>query len=217
MAKGDFVGMGKKFNEMTFAEKREHIWEYYRIHILGALAVIALAASFIYGTFINPPPETFAQFAFYGGFYVGEETLTNMREYMDRRLALDTKEYITQSFECYTGDGLDVEYSRAMIEKFSVMLAVAEIDIVITNKSGAEYLGEDDAFLKFSEILSSAELDSLNGRLYFDAAGEAVGVKLDGSRALADCGIDSADMIALFMVNSKRLDAAADIMRILWE
>ncbi|MDR1530978.1 MAG: hypothetical protein LBS62_02115 [Clostridiales bacterium] len=217
MAKGNFVGMGKEFNEMTFAEKREHIWEYYRIHILGALAILALIVSFIYGTFINPPPETFAQFAFYGDFYVGEETLTNMRTYMDQRLALDTKKYVTQSFECYTAEGLDVEYSRAMMEKFFVMLAVSEIDIVITNKAGAEYLGEDEAFLKLSEILSPGELGSLEDKLYFDAAGDAAGIKLDGSRALADSGVDSADLIALAMVNSKRLDAAAEILRIFWE
>lgn len=42
-------GMNKeKWNKMTKAQKREHIWEYYNIHIVSALIVLAIISWFVY-------------------------------------------------------------------------------------------------------------------------------------------------------------------------
>ena len=37
----------KKFKELSFTEKLQYIWEYYRLIIAAVIAVILIAASFI--------------------------------------------------------------------------------------------------------------------------------------------------------------------------
>ena len=46
----------EKFKKMTFHQKLDHIWEYYRWHILITVVVLGLASSWVYGIVTEKEP-----------------------------------------------------------------------------------------------------------------------------------------------------------------
>lgn len=57
-----------KLREMSFAEKRQYIWEYYKLHIAGLVIAIAVIGSMLNTLVFNPPRQEYVYFAWVGPF-----------------------------------------------------------------------------------------------------------------------------------------------------
>jgi hypothetical protein len=206
------MSMGKTFKEMTFAEKREHIWEYYRLHILGGVIVLAVLGNILYGIF-NPPPATYAQVTLTGQVYAPEEAMNSLCALLGETLALNPEAEEIQSFVYTTLEGLDIEYQQAMMQRFSVMVAASEIDVLLTEEAGLAGLADQGIALDLREALD-AEAQTLLGDKLRAVGGVPLGVSLGGSEALARCGLPEG-LVAVVVSNSRRVAHGVEVIRVL--
>ncbi len=71
----------EKFKELDSKQKREYIWEYYKVHIISTIVVVALIVSGIVG-YVNRPRYDYevSMYTLYGFDEVESEALCNILE-----------------------------------------------------------------------------------------------------------------------------------------
>ena len=112
----------------------EHIWEYFKIPIIGVIVFFVIIGSIIYNV-LNPGPVVVLGIAWDYGFQL-EEFYDTLAEELMTGLSLDSyKERIeiTQFFE--TGEP---QMDMVNMQRFAAMLSVGELDIIVTSKEGIE-------------------------------------------------------------------------------
>ena len=139
-----------KLKEMTFAEKRWYIWEYYKLHIILGAAGIAIVSSMIYTTFINPPKNDYLYIAWQAGL-APTEMLDNLGERLS--VIVEDPERYQVSVRSYTlGD--DPQMNHALITRFHAMLSIGEIHAVLTTEEEAEQFAEFGIIASLDEVLT---------------------------------------------------------------
>jgi len=74
-----------KLKEMSFKEKVEYIWEYYKFHIIIFAVILIITGTIIYSQVLNPAPETILFISFNGGVAT-EEQISDLTSYLENRL-----------------------------------------------------------------------------------------------------------------------------------
>lgn len=153
----------EKLQDMTFCGKLSYLWEYYKLHAIGAVAVILLIIYFVHGA-ITPDITT----QFYAALVdnsvdtqILEEYKTGFADYIQldperERIDLNSS-YVLSS---------DNEYSMRMNEVFSTHLATGVFDVIIAPEtlfSDYAYYGYLD---KLSEQLPTDVYSSLTDYFY---------------------------------------------------
>lgn len=167
-----------KIKKMTFAEKKEYIWDYYKIHIIGVLVIIGAIVGSIMAFNANNYKTVFNA-VIADGYMTGQD---------DRTDALTTgfSEYLgidgvneraifnyNISLKSKAGDE-DVYYSR---QKLITMSAAREIDGFIAEYDSIGIYSDDETLFltDLNELFTSEELAKMDSYIvYF--------TKSDGSK-----------------------------------
>jgi len=222
-----------KMREMTFTEKRQYIWEYYKLHFIGAL----LAGVFIFNLLniwiLNPNREYYVYIAWLGNpipfeylqglSYSLEEIVDNP----DRQLVQVTS---------YTASPLPAE-TMAIQTRFIAMMQLQELDIFLTSHDGIYDVAAEGFIQPIHEVMSY--LAQLNPTLHAeltagerlrtityqhsfpDNAGErpyimdVMAVSVVGSRHLEAVGIDASDLYMSVISNTRRPAQIAEVLEVL--
>lgn len=177
-------GMNKeKWQAMTKEQKREHIWEYYKLPIIAVLCVIALAAWFIYEkvTYVEPvmgvvmtdvftrqeDDSCFHEFLERAGYKVYDGAVNmqqNLRFYMD-------KENISHLMD--NGNNYN-----ALMGMFSVQ----EYDLIFSQPKVFATCAIEGAMMDLSTVLPAELLEKHKDRLLFSDE--------DGTVTAYPCGVN---------------------------
>jgi len=137
----------EQFARMTPAQKREHIWTYYKAHILLAVILIAIAGSSLYRVVTAKEPVLYTAFV---NVSVSEELGTALSEEY-----LVSRGYDTGKREIYFYEDLrisanprpeDAEYAYTSGLKIMATIETGDLDLVFMNReaydlcSGSGYL-----------------------------------------------------------------------------
>jgi len=137
----------KKLKEMTLKEKIGYIWEYYRMHIIGAVIVVIVAGSIINGI-MNPPVPAYAGVAFYE-IYLGENFEDILSRMMNEALVEDTE--LEQVYVHSFLSGGDPSAEMALAQKLMAMLVVNELDLIVAELEMIENFITEDIFMPLAE------------------------------------------------------------------
>ena len=180
MAKGNSINdeikeQKKKFKELTFSEKLQYIWEYYRLIIAAIIAVILIVASFIHA-YIRNNYDTVCDIAVCDGKITGYDTDDDL---------------LTTGFTSYLGiDGkkerIHPDYSYTLEEKF-VLSQTNNLDGYMSEYDDIDHFCFDTScfFYDLRDLFSSEELEQLSDYIIYHTHndGETVPVAVDLSKA----------------------------------
>ena len=154
-----FAEEGAKLKEMNFTEKRQYIWEYYKLQIFIFGVVVFIAGSLI-NSWLNPPKRDYLYISWQGGM-VSMDSL-NMLEGRLSIIVEDPEQYMV-SVRSYELTG-EPQMDQAIITRFHAMLSVGEIHAVITTSESIREFAEFGIIIPITEVL--AELEKLCGYAY---------------------------------------------------
>jgi len=118
-----------KLREMSFKEKLDHIWEYYKFFIIGLVIFLIILGSLINAWFINPQPQTALFISWNSGFAMDVQ-LTELSNKLTERLVEETANE-TVVVSMMLTDTNDPTLNMASTQRLVAMLAAGEIDVFI--------------------------------------------------------------------------------------
>ena len=207
----------EKFRQMTFAEKRWYIWEYYKLHIIGVSIVLFMIGYIIHGRF-NPPLQDYMYIAWLDvpASHIQLERLASglitVVEDPERQHVIITNYSAVQ----------DPQFNMALQARFMAYLRVGAIDVFVIPRQGVYELNIEGFIRPFDEVaayLSNSEIyDIFNNRLVpleFDGEIRNMAVSLTGSPFLEEFGIVDDDIYLSIVANTERLSVIARALEVL--
>lgn len=200
---------------MTGKEKVEYIWEYFKIHIIVTICVIAAITSFVIEINTNP------QYVF---------NLTMLGQYQDMTKSADFEKEVTKALlgensgrkqaqvdfyplttSAQTGQ-LELQYEYT--QKFMVMLATSSLDAMILDEASFNSVCKDNGLLRLDTV-SGIDLKGLKTvEASNEKQGKGIyGIKVDDLKKLKDIQFDSEGKILCIASNSKHVDNAVKFLK----
>ncbi|MBD8068635.1 hypothetical protein [Bacillus sp. PS06] len=167
--------MKKKLSEilapMSFSEKRAYLWEYYKIHLLVSIVIIALIIAT--ATSFGDKKDVVLNLVVMGES-VDSLSLESLKETMNSELLTEdeSKDYTVSVRSIQYSSGQMDMHSSVGLQKMAAEVATKSIDIFVVEKALFEQLNNDGQLLPFEEI-SGIDLSSFNeSELYSSALKE---------------------------------------------
>lgn len=202
VAKVDLMGM-------PFKKRVEYIWDYYKLYIIGTLAVIFFVGSFIYGQ------VTKINCAFNITFTVNAIHDDNMSTLEDEltKLIVNPDEKRTEAMisviPVSESTGIDAGTNMQMMQKFTVQVAASEIDLLVIDKLDIDGMVSQGLLLNLNEVSGL----NVNGDLLIKAAdGKDYGISLANSGVLKAMDFNTENMVLAVCASSKRLESAPKVI-----
>ena len=145
-----------KLRQMTFKNKVEYIWEYYKVPIIIFGVLLALIGSLINTIFINPPPKITLAISWNAG-YVFEEQLEVLSNVMNEQIIDESKNERVDVLHLFFTDD-DPMISMANIQRLAAMVAAGQIDIFIVNSLLLEDYSINGYLQPMDEVLSKVRV-----------------------------------------------------------
>lgn len=119
-----------KFKELTKKEKIEHIWEYYKLHIIGGGLAIFMLSSLLFQIFSPQPPEAAVNLVIMGLYNHDDEKLDAFKEEIEN--IIDNGESGKVEVDTFQVDwSVASPMEVAMNQKLVLMFQAQEIDVMI--------------------------------------------------------------------------------------
>jgi len=184
--RGEFA----KLRAMNFTDKRQYIWEYYKIHLLATVIVLFGIGAFINTFFLNPAPRDYIYVAWVG-LPVPADQLDALSELLTPLLVEDpTREVVTITF---------YPPSSAMQQRFSALVQIGMVDVIVGEAAGIQQLSDDRGWLRTLDELPDAPIK----------------IGLYGSPILAQAGIDAQDLYLGVMINTSNMERVLRMIEVL--
>lgn len=210
------VGVMVDIKSMSNKKKAEYIWEYYKLHIIGALAVIFIVASLIHGQI------TKIDYVF-NLTLIGNNFDENKKTELEKQLGSiviktgdQKKQAIVNVLPLEGSSKVSASMSSTSTQKFIAEISVGEIDVVILDKGMAQAFAKQDMFSRLDNI---KELDLLG--IKYEKI-EAVGsdnikavyaINAEDIKILKYMGFDTDNMVIGIISTCKQKDKAATVIK----
>jgi hypothetical protein len=125
-----FKGEAAKLKQMNFTEKRQYIWEYYKLHFGLTLLVLFIAYGFLDAWVLNPAKDELLNVAWLAENEI-EEKFTTIQDALIPAIVTDPeKETCTVYSFAETGDP---QFDMARGQQFQALLSSGQLDIFIVS------------------------------------------------------------------------------------
>jgi len=151
-----------KLREMTFKEKMEYIWEYYRYLIIGVLIVLFIIGSLLNTWLVNPPADA-ALFISWNAGFVTEEQFDSLNGVL-KELLINEKENKEIIISYIPVNDTDPTLVMAGLQRTVAMVAAGSIDIFILDAQLLEH-NTNSGFLRPLESILE-EIQAINHTVY---------------------------------------------------
>lgn len=228
----------EKLKKMTFKQKMQYIWEYYKIAILVIIFAVIFVATLIRDTGQNNPDAIHIAMC---------DMLPTGLLGDDADSEITSEEAINQSFISYTGMdtpkklplSIDTSYSlnisdgymaSMMRQKLIASLGSQMIDVMIGSEDAVKEFGAMNTFLDVRDYLPEETVSALDEKGLIckamitpdaESGGEPYeiyyGIKADGMTVLTDAGYLTEGCTAALTGNPEKLENAKKVMAMLVE
>lgn len=210
----------EKLKQMSRKDKVWYIWEYYKIHMLAVLIMIAVF--YTIGSSIYRSTFDTELYCMYLNNRSGEELNTDIltvdfHEYM----GFTEKQLITteSSFISY-GDN-STELSYASMAKVSALVASRELDIMIGDTANFEHYTALGGCADLEEVLPADVFELVKDSLCYGVddtgAEHAYGITLDGTKFAEDSHLSMDSTIFSIVSNSSRIENSVALIRYIFQ
>lgn len=213
--KSEMKSEREKLKHMSFRDKLWYIGEYYKFHILGLIAILAvgwvIGTSLYRGTFdnvlyvmyLNNPSQQ----------DINSELLTkDFHDYMgftDKQLISTESTYI--SFEGSS------ELGYAAMIKISALVASRTLDVMIGDQGNFDHYAALGGFLDLKQALPADVLALVKDRLIYAAddtgTTHALGISLDGTKFAEESHLTQSPCILSLVSSTAHTDTSAAMIR----
>lgn len=176
---------GMRFEDMTKKEKVNHIWEYYKWHIIGTIITVVMAVSIGKAMLFPAPPDDV-------DIVVAAQMYTNLNS---DAVIKEFKEKYQTGLDLTTINWNDAETAFVMIQKLPLMVSTEEMDIIAVSVEtydkfiqmyGTDMFTPLDIVPELSDLLEKYESQLVKSDFILDEEGNKVpteehvyGIKVD--------------------------------------
>jgi len=192
-----------KLKEMTFREKRQYIWEYYKLHIIGLVFAAFIIGNVLNIWVFNPPKQEYLYVV-----WLGEQIAPQRLQDLGDRLEtiLDNPERQRIVVTSYAASPVPME-NMAIGTRFIGNLQLGLLDMILVPEEGLEELVAEGFIRPVQELLQ--KLEYLNPPLY-DEIGRhvptyAMAISVEGAPLLEELGIDSGGLYVAVVANTRKI------------
>jgi hypothetical protein len=207
MGEGTMVDL----KSMSRKEKIEYIWDYYKLHIISVIVVIAVIASFIHGQLTKIDYVVNVTI-------IGNAINESKKEEAEKKftsLVIKEGEQRKQAlFDVITTDKSELSYE--MMQKFVVRIAAGEIDVVILDKGFFDSFVKQDMFIPL-ESISQINLSDIK-QSKIEASGSTnnkavYAISVEGNKELEAMGYDTKNKVLGIIASSKNKDNGIKVFK----
>lgn len=187
-----------KLKPMTPSEKREYIWEYYKLHI-GLVGILLFLVGSLLNTWVfNPPKQDYLYIAWVSQHVPGDQ-LSALSQALSVLVSDPGRERVTVTSYVH---GPNPEMNMAMTLRRSSMIATQGIDLFIGT---AEDFLEDHAlgWLATLKTMPVPTKPHETDRLY-SPEGTVIGLPLANTALLTEIGIPAEELYVGIVSNTQR-------------
>lgn len=220
----------------SLKDKWDYIWEYYKLPIIGIIFVICVISYIINLTVINPHKKREV------GLTLLTEALPNQELFKaNAEKAINVQDgYELVINNLQLDDSQSTEYQKAIKQKFLVMLAASEIDLIIGVKDFFGELNSTQAlFMNLEKTLADSKYDSIRDKFLYNlvpvksieqvdeseiidyvnpvdqqtykCVKRPIAVSLENNEILKQLGYNTYNIYIGFISNSPRMDKAMEL------
>ena len=124
-------GEKKKLSQMTFGQKIEYIFEYYKVHIIVALLIIGAITWGVHHAM------TYVQYKFYGMIINSGQYDEQVADSMHDTLGMSKHDGFNLSGDFYTNDNVNM---GGYGNKLDIYVMTGQLDFAFTDEEGVKYL-----------------------------------------------------------------------------
>lgn len=202
--------------KMSKKKQAEYIWDYYKLHIIGVLAIICIAVSFIHSQ--NTKIDYVFDLTIVGNMIDDnnktdlEKQLTNIvvKKGEERKQAII--DIMPQDKSSNNAGSLPNEY----MQKFIAKMSVGELDVIILDKSLFETFVKQDIFLKLDKI-STLNLTSIKNKKIEAKASDnnkaIYAINAEDIKILKNIGYDTNNKVIGIIGSCKQVDKATLVLK----
>lgn len=154
---GGFKKLKQDLAGMTFKEKAEHIWTYYRSWVIVAIAIVMLI-SIVSGSLVEISTKTVS-----AGICINVPLADGAEDHLNSGLeALKTgKGRERVYFKLDYTDAADMGNNINIVESVQALVASKDLDYIIMDDAALSLLGTQDIFMNLEEFFTPEERESL--------------------------------------------------------
>lgn len=204
------------FKSMSKKEKVEYIWDYYKLHIMGALILVLILGSIIRGQVTKVD-------------YVFNLTMIGNVKDESKRINLEKqitslvinqggkrKQAIVDVIPTGSSNSNDSLASSQYMQKFITQLFAGELDVVVLDKGMFETLVSKEAFSKLDNI-AQLDLASIKSEK-IEASGSdndkaIYAISAENIKIFRDMGFDTRNKVICIINSSKQKGKAALVLK----
>lgn len=219
-----------KLQAMTFTEKRQYIWEYYKLHLFALAFLAILLGWFINHTFINPPKQDYLYIA-----WVGDEVLPDTLGEIAQHLNVivndpDRQRVMVWSY-AHTGNP---QLDHAIQQRFAAMFHTGGIDALFAPYSDVEAFSSAAFSRGMGEVMTYVA--AINPALYAQVSSQLLSltftrdtgegpeeitdymaVSLAGTPFFDYLNFDAADVYLMPVVTTNNFEAIAKALEAIFQ
>jgi len=151
-----------KLRKLPFKRKVGYIWDYYKIQIIIAAALLLGIGGLINAIFINPRPDT-VLFISWNASFLMQEQMDDLRDIMNERI-IETGKNEMVEITLILDSEQDPMVSMANIQRLIAMMAAGVIDIFVLDAETLKEYSNDSFLQPLDDIL--AELRKTSPQVY---------------------------------------------------
>ncbi|MCL1844070.1 MAG: hypothetical protein FWF79_09675 [Defluviitaleaceae bacterium] len=204
-----------KMSEMSAAEKRWYLWEYYKLHFFAFFSIVFFIGYIINIRFINPPMRDYMYIAWVGEalphfqlLEIGEQ-LSVIVEDPERQIVSVTDYSFTDN----------PQVNMALQTRFMGLLQMGALDVFITTREGV-YGFIEEGFIRtvydVTGFLAENNPQVYNELELFVVEPYAAAVSLENSPFMQRLGIDTSDLYLCVVVNTERFYEISKALEVLF-
>lgn len=208
----------EKLKAMSFRDKLWYIWEYYRLHMLGA--VLAVLVVWIIGNAIYAQTlTTRISIAVINDRSPGESSMEPLEEGLRACLNCGSKDLIEISSDLtLNSEGVTSQVDYASLAKVAAMVASQDLDVMIADQPTIDSYAADGAFFDLSQLLDPQLWEQVGDQAYLADSGEEGGpipcaLSLEDTCFSQLTGISMSPPYLAVIRNSERTEAAESMIQ----
>ena len=225
----DNKGELEKLKEMDFTEKRQYIWEYYKLHIFGILIFGFLLFQLLNIWIFNPPQRDYIYFAWMGHF-VAQHTLDTFAEELD--VIVENKNRYAVRATNFNLEGIDPQLVTIMQTRFFAQMQARMMDVFMLTKVELHDLSEERLVMPIKQffemagsinpVLKEAMMERLVELTYYpeghdEPVTDYMAIDLSGVAFFEQFGIQTDDLFFAAVINAQRFERVARALEVIFD
>lgn len=159
--KSKFRAEIQKLKQMkSFKDRFDYIWEYYKLYIICIIAAIVAISYTVNMTLINPPKKIGVGLTLTSGFI---ENADIFKADAEKAIGMDSNHQLDLTEISLDGD--NPKYQYIMQQKFMVMIAANEIDLIIGNADFfSDFYSTKSTFIDLTSLLKDKKYAAIENK-----------------------------------------------------